>query len=550
MKQVTENHRNTKANRHKLLAFVLYVFVFLLLSPTEGLCQDPWQLLYQPRQRIVKSIAPYKEQIFIGTGNGVFVSTDNGKSWGDFDTSQLQKDNSGNSQINWISIETNTETIYIATSFGAYKSSISKPDWQKFFEGSKVESNEVNSLAHYEDQVYLATNDGFWICNLNENNCTRNNNGLDADYISGNHEVFYTLKVENKLFIGTSNGIYFLDDKSFLWQKTSNGIQKLPDGNVNVRHLIVDKDKNFWAACGSGIYISKDNGNTWQKKSEGISKNNDGFQEAFYLFEHEDSTYASCASGVYYLDKGSWQDIGNGIRTKDGLKKVYWLSSYGEELLAATDEGLFRTTRKKDTTNNNLILKGKIETDFANLEEIEPTVVEVQKEALKFASLPTDKDYRRYRLQSRLRNLVPRVGIDLNDTGTNTNYNEFDKGISTNVSLNNSFDAGRTTRLQTDGKSFKQLSVLWNTNNLIFDDQIKEILNQARLTANIRENLLDDVTRIYYQRRKLQLQSLISPTLDTNEKLSKELEVAELTGQLDSRTGGWFSREIELRKNQ
>lgn len=550
MKQVIKNYRNTKAKRHNLLAFVLYVLVFLFLNPLECSCQETWQLLYQPRQRIVKSIASYKEQIFIGTGNGVFVSTDNGKSWGDFGTNQLQKDNNGNSQINWISIESDTEKIYIATSFGAYWSSIHKADWQKFFEGSKVESNEVNSLAQDKDHIYLATNDGFWICNLNENNCTRNNNGLDADYLSGNHEVFYILKNENKLFSSTSNGVYVFNDKNLIWERISSGIQKLPDGNTNVRHLIVDKDKNLWAACGSGVYISTDSGNTWQKKSEGILKNNDGFQEAFYLFEHEDSIFAGCSSGVYHLYKGSWQDTGNGIRTTDGLKKVYWLSSYGEELLAATDEGLFRTTRKKDTTNNNLILKGKIETDFANLEEIEPSVVEVQKEALKFASLPTDKDYRRYRLQSRLRNLVPRVGIDINDTGADTNYREFERGISTNVSLNNSFDAGRTTRLQNDGRSFKQLSLLWNTNNIIFDDQIKEILSQARLTANIRENLLDDVTRIYYQRRKLQLQSLISPMLDTNEKLSKELEIAELTGQLDSRTGGWFSNEIALRKNQ
>ena len=202
----------------------------------------------------------------------------------------------------------------------------------------------------------------------------------------------------------------------------------------------------------------------------------------------------------------------------------------------------------QEEQNSKLILKGKIETDFANLEELEPSVIEVQKQALKFASLPTTNDYKRYRLQARLRNIVPRIGVDLNTTGTDTNYYQFDKGISTDISLNNDFNAGRTNRYQYDGRSFKQLSVLWNTNQFIYDDEIREILNQARLTANIKENLLDDVTRIYYQRRKAQLETLLTPPPNIQNKLSKEIEIAELTGQLDSRTGGWFSKELERRK--
>ena len=145
------------------------------------------------------------------------------------------------------------------------------------------------------------------------------------------------------------------------------------------------------------------------------------------------------------------------------------MHSFKDNLYAATDEGLFVLYNNNSTiSNEKIILKGKIETDFANLKELEPTVIEVQKKALEFASLPTSGDYKRYRLQARLRNIVPMIGFDLNSTGTSSDYYQFDKGITSDTSLNNDFNAGKTNRYQFDGRSFKQLSVLWNTNEFIY----------------------------------------------------------------------------------
>ena len=531
------------------MKFILITILFLIVVPP-AYCESNWQLLFQPRQRVVKTIGIYKEQIFIGTGNGVFVSKDNGKHWKDFGSSQLLADNTGNSIINWIHTDEENEKIYIGTSFGSYYSPINKPNWHLLFKSTKNESYEVNSLTIDNNQIYLATNDGFWRCE--ENNCERLNQGLEPDNLSGNYEVFFSLKNNNNLFLATSNGIYLLG-KEGAWQNITNGIPSLPNGRINARHIITDNDENLWTACGTGVFVTYDKGKTWEDKSEGIRKNNDGFKEAFYLFKSNNLIYIACGSGIYYFDtnQNSWIDINDGIRTKESTKNVYWLAKSGNDLYAATDEGLFASTSSSSrsaASDQKLILKGKIETDFANLEELEPSVIEVQKQALKFASLPTTGDYKRYRAQARLRNLIPRIGFDINTTGTNTDYYQFEKGIATDISLNNKFDAGSTNRLQKDDRSFKQLSILWNTNQFVYDDEIREILNQARLTANIKENLLDDVTRIYFQRRKLQLDNLQFPYKNPTEKLTKELEIAELTGQLDSRTGGWFSKETEKRK--
>ena len=570
-----------KENKCFMLLMLLAI-IFIIFFPLYGYCDHTWQLLYQPRQRIVRTIGIFNDHIFIGTGNGVLVSKDEGKTWEDFGTDQLLKDSRGLSSISRVYIDEVERKIYLATSFGAFYSELDRPDWHKIFKSTKAGSEDndfldeeidspdseseddyltngqINSIAVDKNQVYLSTNDGYWVCDKDlGNKCKRLNEGLEPNNLSGNYEVFFSLKADQDLYLATSNGVYVFDNESSHWQRISESIQKLPDGNIDGRYLYFDDEQNLWVACGSGIYKSIDKGKSWENKSDGIRKNPEGFQGAFYLFKTDEVLYVGTESGIYSFnkEKNLWEDLTSGIRTKESTKNVYWLAGLKNKLYAATDEGLFTTSNEQRVLSNELqnagyVLKGKIEASFTGLNDLEPSVIEVQKQALKFSSLPTTNDYKRYRLQARLRNLVPRVGVDLNTTGTSTDYYQSGKGISTGTSLNNDFNADKTMRYQHDGKAFKQLSVLWYTDQFVYDDEIRYILNQARLTANIKENLLDDVTRIYFQRRRLQLENLISRPNDPVSKLSNELQVAELTGQLDSRTGGWFTKEIERRKSR
>lgn len=556
-KAVMQRSRGKINRYHWKYCFVL-VFLAMTFLPLHCYSKDNWQLLYQPRQRVVRSIGVYEDKIFIGTGNGILISRDKGKTWEDFGTVQLLKNINGFSSINWIYIDDEKKKIYIATSLGAYYSDIAEPDWHNFFENIKTESYQVNSLTVNADKVYLSTDDGFWIYDLVLGTCDRMNQGLEPDSGSGNFQAFYSLSKDDMTYLAASNGVYVFDEKKMFWKNITFSIDKLPDGKINSRYILDDDKGNLWIACGTGVYRSNNNGLPWINSSEGIGRNADGFQGVFYLFFKDDILFSATESGIYSYDSESqsWTNLSYGIRTKESSKNVYWLAGIGEELYAATDEGLFvlREPRheagstKQEEQNNKMVLKGTVETGFAGLSELEPSVIEVQKQALKFASLPTANDYKRYRLEARLRNVFPKVGFDLNNTGTSTNYYQLNKGITSDALLNNDFNSDQINRHQFDGRSFKQVSLLWDANKFLYDDEIGDILSQARLTANIRENLLDDVTRIYYQRRKVQLEILLSPPKDIQTKLAKEIEIAELTGQLDSRTGGWFTRQIERRK--
>lgn len=520
---------------------IIWIMIFLSILPSFA-SDSNWQLTYQPRQRQVKSVATYKNTIFIGTGNGVLLSKDFGKSWNDFSTDDLKKDLNGNSRINWITID--KDKIYIATSFGAYVSKIKKPKWEKVFEDTKTESQEVNSITIDDEKIYLCTNDGLWIKENSE--LKRLNTGLEPNIETGNYEAFYTTRINGELYIGTSNGIYKFDPENNFWSDISSGIEKLPNKILNAKHLTSDKENNLIVSCSTGIY--KLVNEQWERISHNLEPNNDGFNEAFYLLKYDEKIYAGTATGVYLLNKDSAESISFGIRTKENNKNVYSLSILNNIIYAATDEGLF--SYSLSTYTAPLVLKGEIEKTFTNLVELEPSAIEVQKQAIKFSSLPTNKDFKRYQMQARIRNIIPRVGIDINDTNSNLNYYEFQNGIASDISLNNKYNADKTNKLQKDGRRYKQLSILWNTDQFIYDDEINNILSQARLTANIKENILDDVTRIYYKRKNLQLENIISPEINSEKKLKRELEVAELTSQIDSRTGGWFSKEIEKRRKQ
>ena len=55
------------------------------------------------------------------------------------------------------------------------------------------------------------------------------------------------------------------------------------------------------------------------------------------------------------------------------------------------------------------------------------------------------------------------------------------------------------------------------------------------------EAILKEITRIYYTRRRLQVDLVLSPPNDPATKLSKELRIQELTATLDAMTGNLFS---------
>ncbi|MFC1666596.1 hypothetical protein ACFL0P_01820 [Candidatus Omnitrophota bacterium] len=67
---------------------------------------------------------------------------------------------------------------------------------------------------------------------------------------------------------------------------------------------------------------------------------------------------------------------------------------------------------------------------------------------------------------------------------------------------------------------------------------------RSRLMVQLRDDILDEITRIYFERRRLQMEMHFSPVTDLKGAMEKELRIEELTADLDALTGGYFSKHF------
>ncbi len=83
-----------------------------------------------------------------------------------------------------------------------------------------------------------------------------------------------------------------------------------------------------------------------------------------------------------------------------------------------------------------------------------------------------------------------------------------------------------------------QVSASWNLPLLVFNAEVLDVGSLAVL----QEGVLKEVTRLYFTRRRLQLDLILNPPADAGTRMSKELRIAELTSTLDAMTGQLFSK--------
>ncbi|HCD38300.1 MAG TPA: hypothetical protein DEQ77_06215, partial [Candidatus Omnitrophica bacterium] len=73
------------------------------------------------------------------------------------------------------------------------------------------------------------------------------------------------------------------------------------------------------------------------------------------------------------------------------------------------------------------------------------------------------------------------------------------------------------------------VSLSWDVGDLIFSTEQTSIDVRSRLMVQLRDDILNEVTRLYFERKRLQLELSRSEGLNEKSKLEKELRLEELT---------------------
>ena len=163
----------------------------------------------------------------------------------------------------------------------------------------------------------------------------------------------------------------------------------------------------------------------------------------------------------------------------------------------------------------------------------EPTIREVQKAAVAYSNSHPEL-IESMRTRARLAAAAPEFRVrgdgDYAVGLTEVNRGDVDNNERRDVTVGG-----------TDG----YLQATWDLDRLIFNKDELGIARETVRLSNLRDRVLDQVTRRYYERRRLQVDLELSPSTDLADRVRKELRIQELTADIDALTGGWFSKSLE-----
>lgn len=84
----------------------------------------------------------------------------------------------------------------------------------------------------------------------------------------------------------------------------------------------------------------------------------------------------------------------------------------------------------------------------------------------------------------------------------------------------------------------------WRLDKLVMSSERIRVINEAQDIVKLRDKVLDEITRLYFDRRRLQVDRLLNPPSDLKAQIESELRYQELTANLDAFTGGAFSASL------
>ncbi len=175
----------------------------------------------------------------------------------------------------------------------------------------------------------------------------------------------------------------------------------------------------------------------------------------------------------------------------------------------------------------------------------EPDVYEVQQRVLEHRDFD-DQRPDRWTRRSRLSHLLPRVQGQTNWLDQHHRQDRFREDI----------DADEEGAYQRDGaqhlwrddlrfRSIYSLRVDFDLSGLLYSGDEMAIQREVRSRWAMHDELIEEVTHLYFARRRLQLHGELFTDDDTTAALERHLEIEALTARIDALTGGWFRTRIQ-----
>ncbi|MBL7071849.1 MAG: hypothetical protein ISS26_06760 [Candidatus Omnitrophica bacterium] len=470
--------------------------------------------------------------IYLGSEGGLYRSLDSGGSWKSIFAVP------GSKAVNIIAVADNDpRTLYIATGSGIFKSVDSGENWRPCRLGSG-QDNVLTVFIDLEnsDTIYAGTESGIFVTKDAGENWARSSEGLSAvniKAIAGNHID------RDILFAAADNGLFKSEDGAATWNKifSENTIdhqegdeyieEELPIAptwvsvdpfNPSIIYLVTER----------GIFKSENSGSSWKNMTEtGLLDHN--IKNLIIPSYDRGYMFISTDGGIFrFSDKENiWKEFYNGLDSKAAA--FIAIGPEQDTLWLATENGVYKS--EGDLYSIKEFTPAEEATsalqDFNN----EPSYQEIQEVAIRYAEVHPDK-IAAWRTAAKTKALLPKLSFSVDRDSS--------KGLHWDAGSN----PDRWIIGPEDEKTGWDITCTWDLGDLIWNGDQTLIDVRSKLMVQLRDDVLDEVTHLYFARRKLQVELAQNPPKDTYEFIDKELRLQELTAGIDAMTGGYLTRAL------
>ena len=516
-----------------LITFI-FVFSFFLTVSESGFVKSEtiWNKASNGiREENIKCILidlKDSDRIFVGTERSVYLSKDAGKYY-----KKVLNVSGRNSKVNLLTQDNDRpEIIYAATSDGLYRTNNKGKSWRNIFKGMNSLQRYCNEVSIVHKVIYLATKEGLFFSLDNAKTWKRISGTL------GNAEIISIAKGEDNIYLATEEGIYSLSfdlktqNKLYsIFTKETNDNNDFDDndseetkGFSRIASIKVDSknSQNIYFSSDQGLFLSVDAGKSWQRFNlQGLLSKN---ISSITFHPKDNHVIVGTDKGIFQFYRNKWQQLYKGMITN---RINYLATDSASNLWAATEKGVFKGSTLE--LEKHIYEPERIK-EVLNAFKDEPTIQEIQKKAIQYAEVQPEK-ISNWRKQAMLAAFMPSLSLD------------YDKNVYGSGSTKTS-----TTPLQYGtamvGPRDWGMSLSWDLSELVWNPDQTSIDSRSKLMVELREDILDEVTRLYFERRRLQTEFLISPPEEANERLDKVMRLEELTASIDALTGGYLSKAL------
>ena len=479
--------------------------------------------------------------IYAGANGAVLKTADGGGSW-----KNVFKVPGAGKSINFITIDPkNSAVIYLATASGIFKSGDGGVTWSASSRNIR-EDNVLSLLVDVDEPkiVFAATEDSVYKSENGGANWVKSADGISEKNIRSVAQNFIDPKI---IFASSEGGLFKSADCGKTWKKVffadSTGnesaigeeyAEETESAEKPFSYIAVDTidPSILYLATKRGVFKSNDSGESWRRLPKtglktsavdnlAVSSNKGGYiflatEKGIFRFSNEENAWRELsrvlsAKGINFIALSAEQDV-LWIAAKDGI-----FESAGD---------IYEISEKAASPNINDVMQ-----NFSH----EPTFREVQEAAITYAEVHPDK-IAKWRRAAKTKALLPTLSF----------------GIDKDSSRGIHWDAGTSPDMWVIGPDDENtgwdITCSWNLGELIWNGDQTLIDVRSRLMVELRNDIIDEITRLYFERRRIQVELLQNPPKDLTKRVDKELRLEELTANIDGMTGGYFSREVEIRK--